>query len=450
MGWGIPRQWTKKCMHDVNLQWNQFPISAGGSDHERKKVLLFLQGPNCGFFAGIADQLELLGHRCLRVNLCFGDWFTWRRNASHNFRGPYRNWKGYISRLMDREKVTDLILNGDQRLYHKIAIHVAKKKGVQVVVTDFGYLRPDWITFESQGSSGNSQIPKNKSEIRRLAESCEQVDLKERYWDNKVKFAFVEARSGLLTWLFGFLYPGYRPFYSYHPISLGLAFCMTYLKKRVSHSTTCSTIRRLINERFDNPFYFFPMQLETDFQIRAYSRYPNQSMPIEEVLISFAENAPENARLVFKMHPLDPDLVNWKKTLRSLVREVGISNRVFFLRDGPIADLLTNASGVVTINSSVGLKALQHGKKLKIMGQAVYDVPGLVFPKNLDEFWISDFVPDASLFTDFIQVLASMFQIRGVYFGKEGLRHAINEAAMRLHLECVNKLMPASQSESVL
>jgi capsular polysaccharide export protein len=351
---------------------------------------------------------------------------------------------------MDREKVTDLILNGDQRLYHKIAIHVAKKKGVQVVVTDFGYLRPDWITFESQGSSGNSQIPKNKSEIRRLAESCEQVDLKERYWDNKVKFAFVEARSGLLTWLFGFLYPGYRPFYSYHPISLGLAFCMTYLKKRVSHSTTCSTIRRLINERFDNPFYFFPMQLETDFQIRAYSRYPNQSMPIEEVLISFAENAPENARLVFKMHPLDPDLVNWKKTLRSLVREVGISNRVFFLRDGPIADLLTNASGVVTINSSVGLKALQHGKKLKIMGQAVYDVPGLVFPKNLDEFWISDFVPDASLFTDFIQVLASMFQIRGVYFGKEGLRHAINEAAMRLHLECVNKLMPASQSESVL
>ena len=311
---------------------------------------------------------------------------------------------------------------------------------MRIAVTDFGYLRPDWITFESQGTSGNSQFPKNRSEIRRLAELSERVDFKERYWDNTMKFAFLEARSGLLTWLFGFLYPGYRPFNYSHPISLGLAFCKTYLKKRVLHRATHSKIRRLINERFDNPFYFFAMQLETDFQIRAYSNYPNQSVPIEEVLISFAENAPENTRLVFKMHPLDPDLVNWKKVLERLVMEVGISKRVFFLRDGPIADLLTNASGVLTINSSVGLKALQHSKKLKIMGQAVYDLPGLVFPNNLDEFWTSDFVPDASLFADVIQVLASMFQIRGGWFSHDALECAVSEAVDRLNHGTVNQL----------
>jgi len=427
-------------MHDVNLQWNQFPISAGGSDHARKKVFLFLQGPNCLFFTDVARQLQQLGHRCLRVNLCFSDWLTWKLDGSLNYRGSYSNWKGYISRLMDREKVTDLILNGDQRLYHKTAIKVAKKKGVRVVVTDFGYMRPDWIIFESQGASGNSLFPKNRSEIRRLAEQGEPIDFKERYWDNATEFAMMEARSGLMTWLFGFLYPGYRPFHSHHPISLGAAFSKTYLKKRISQRTTRSTIRRLINERFDNPFYFFPMQLEIDFQIRAYSAYPNQTVPIEEVLISFAENAPENARLVFKMHPLDPDLANWKTTMGNLVREVGIENRVFFLRDGAIADLITNASGVVTINSSVGLKAIQHGKKLKIMGQAVYDLPGLVFPKDLDEFWKSEFVPDASFFADFIQVLASMFQIRGGWFSRNALECAVSEAVDRLHNGTVNQL----------
>ena len=428
------------CMHDLKHPDNDCVGDVGESGAAAKKVFLFLQGPNCCFFTDLAGKLQGLGHRCLRVNLCFSDWLTWKLEGSLNYRGHYRNWKGYLSRLMDREGVTDLMLNGDQRLYHKTAIKLAIRKGVSVVVTDFGYMRPDWISFESQGASGNSLFPKNTSEIRRLAAATEPVDFTERYWDNPKSFVFAEARSGLLTWLFGFLYPGYRPFHSHNPVVLGWAFTKTYLKKMISRGATRSKLRRLIKERFENPFYFFPMQLETDFQLRAYSSYPNQAAPIEEVLVSFAENAPENERLVFKMHPLDPDLVNWKRVIGSLGKEVGISNRVFFLNDGPIADLLSNAKGVVTINSSVGLKALQHGKKLKILGRAVYDLPELVFQRSLDEFWGATFVPDEELFSDLILVLASMIQIRGGWFSPGGLECSVREAVERLHNGTVNHL----------
>jgi capsular polysaccharide export protein len=90
------------------------------------------------------------------------------------------------------------------------------------------------------------------------------------------------------------------------------------------------------------------------------------------------------------------------------------------------------------------------GNRVKALGQAVYNLEGLTFQGELDVFWGSRDGVDARFCDDFVKALSATTQIRGVYFGKEGLRHAINEAAMRLHLECVNKLMPASQSESVL
>jgi len=98
---------------------------------------------------------------------------------------------------------------------------------------------------------------------------------------------------------------------------------------------------------------------------------------------------------------------------------------------------------VTTINSTVGLKALREGKPVKALGQAVYNLAGLTFQGELDDFWESRDVVDVRFCDDFVKVLSATTQIRGVYFGKEGLSHAVNEASIRLHLGCVNGLMPA-------
>ena len=50
-----------------------------------------------------------------------------------------------------------------------MAIEAAKARGVAVIVTDYGYLRPDWITLERDGMGGNSLFPRDPAEIRRLA-----------------------------------------------------------------------------------------------------------------------------------------------------------------------------------------------------------------------------------------------------------------------------------------
>ena len=46
------------------------------------------------------------------------------------------------------------------------------------------------------------------------------------------------------------------------------------------------------------------------------------------------------------------------------------------LEDGIPNELLRNAAGVVTINSTIGITALYHGVPVKVLGNAVFDVPG--------------------------------------------------------------------------
>ena len=66
----------------------------------------------------------------------------------------YADWYDYIEKFYDEKEVTDIVLVGEQRKYHKEAIEAAGKRGIRVIVTDFGYLRPDWIALEQDGMHG--------------------------------------------------------------------------------------------------------------------------------------------------------------------------------------------------------------------------------------------------------------------------------------------------------
>ncbi len=62
---------------------------------------------------------------------------------------------------------------------------------------------------------------------------------------------------------------------------------------------------------------------------------------------------------------------------------------------------------VVTVNSTVGTLALACGLPVIALGKAVYDIAGLTFQGELDEFWNTPTAPDADLFDAFRRVLAS-------------------------------------------
>lgn len=101
---------------------------------------------------------------------------------------------------------------------------------------------------------------------------------------------------------------------------------------------------------------------------------------------------------------------------------------------------MRDACGVVTVNSTSGLRALQLGRPVQVLGQAVYDVPGLTHASCLHAFWAEPPQPNYALLDAFIRLLVARTQLRGVFFHPEGKRVAVAGVVDRL-----NALVPISR-----
>jgi capsular polysaccharide export protein len=165
---------------------------------------------------------------------------------------------------------------------------------------------------------------------------------------------------------------------------------------------------------------------------------------IAHVVASFAQYAPAHTLLVLKVHPWDPALKGWERVLQKEAKRWGVENRGRYFRGGHLDTLITRSQGVVTVNSTTGMRALHLGTPLVVLGQAVFDVPGLTHQDGLNRFWTGAAAPDAALVADFLKALAGSLQIRGVFFEVEGRRLAAREAAHRLIHDAVGHPMDAS------
>jgi capsular polysaccharide export protein len=395
------------------------------------QVFLFLQGPLSPFFSELATALEQRGHRILRINVCIGDLLLWRRPGAANFRGRPETWPAYILDFMKREGVTDLVLLGEQRFYQKIAVAVAQRLGVTVTVTDFGYLRPDWITLELDGMSGTSRFPRDMAAIRRIAHGAEPPESKARYQDSFPRQVFWDMLfhlSNTFLNLFGF--PHYRSYQLHHPVPAYIGTGIRLLL-RAQRSKRADALIRQLHDR-GTPYFVLPMQMENDFQLRAYSPFPDMVTPIRQAIRSLAAHGAGDAHLVVKIHPLDPGLRRWPSIVAREAKAAGMTDRLHFIDGGSLDILLERALGVVTVNSTVGIWGLRAGKPVITLGQATYDIPGLTYQDGLDRFWTEANAPDAADVTAFMTALAATIQIRGVYYNRPGLDAAVQNAAKRL------------------
>ncbi len=406
---------------------------------KQRRNFLFLQGPISPFFREIAIELEKRGHSIFKINLCFGDTLFWRRNGATSYRKSKKSWPKFIKTYLQDNKITDIILLGEQRFYHKAAIDAAKKLGIAVAVTDFGYLRPDWITLEKNGMSGSSLFTSEPEEIHTLADMSPELDLERRFEDNFWTMAYWDMAYHLSSSLLHLLYPGYRTHQLHHPVLVYLGTGLRLLKNKISNSNSDEILSKLQQE--NSPYFVFPLQMATDFQIRAYSHYADQETPIEETIRSFAHNAPMSSKLIFKIHPLDPGQVNWSKTIHNIAVKHEVDDRIIFLDGGDLELLLKMARGVITINSTVGLWALRADCPVKTLGQAIYNIEGLVYSGQLDHFWDNTVRPDSHLCTDFLKAMAATIQIRGVFYRRPGLDNGVREAAERLDKNVLNQFL---------
>ena len=412
---------------------------------EPRRTILFLQGPISPFFKRVGERIASLapGVRTLRVNLNFGDWLFWHGADAINYRGSFKAWPDFIDALILREGVTDVVMLGEQRPYHKAAAAAARARGTRVIATDFGYLRPDWIAFELDGLTGASRIPRAAAQVRAHAAGTRKPDLTPQFTDRFWPQARMDMAYHLSAWLLWFLFPGYKTHQPDHPVLtyLGSGLRILLQKRRARAATRAIAAA----EQSAGPVFIFPMQMEKDFSIRAYSPYRELRTPICEVVMSFAAFAPEDATLIIKIHPGDPGLRPWRRIVASIASDARVADRVKFIDGGDLGRLIRASAGVVVINSTVGMLALEKGRPTLTLGQAVYNVDGMTASCTLDAFWQNPPTPDAALVGDFIKVITSTFMLRGTFYCDPGMTAGANAAARRLIDKSVNQPLMAAE-----
>jgi capsular polysaccharide export protein len=420
----------------------QSPLEAPGGG---KRSFLFLQGPIARFFDRLGAALIARGHRVHRINLHFGDQLFWRLPATP-YRGRFEDWRGFVARMLDDHQVTDLVLHGDRRPYHIVAAEEARARGIAVIATDLGYVRPDWITLEYDGMTTYSRFPRDPAAIRALAAKLPEPEMGPRFHTPFWLIAMLDVAYNLGLVFGRPFYPHYRYHSIVHPFAEYAGWIWSRLKKLFTARATAAAKCRLQTQ--SGSYFLVPLQISTDFQIRGHSPFRDVREAVHEIIASFAASGSAR-KLVFVVHPLDNGLIGWNRFVARLARRFGVAEQVQVLDGGTPTDLLRNAAGVITINSTIGVTALHHGVPVKVLGNAVFNIAGLTCQSSLAGFWHDPPPPDPELMAAFLRALIGTTQVKGGYYERASQACAIAGFVERLE-ERLYPLPPLGEKDLAL
>lgn len=397
---------------------------------QRKRHFLFLQGFTSHFLTALAVKLRHEGHKVSKVNFNMGDCLYWGIQSAYNFRKPNSELGNFYQNIFIKNQFTDVVVMGDQRRIHTEIYPIAKANGATVHVFEEGYLRPSWVTLERNGVNGNSQLPKDSEWYRETAKLLPDYQ-DGRPVSNPIRMlALHEIAYHLPNTLNPVFYKGYR---THRPAISGLEF--TGWAKRFSRMPLWErqnnkSIKQLIQSNHE--FYLLPLQLDCDSQIIHHSPFGSMTEVINKVVNSFAKLAPSNTILVIKNHPLDTGFINFQKVISALEKQNSLEGRILYLESGHLPTLLNSTRGVITINSTVGTSSLIHNCPTIALGTAIYDMEGLTFQGELEEFWDKAEEPDSKLYRNFRNTVIHTTQINGGFYTRHGVNMAVQNCCAQL------------------
>lgn len=394
---------------------------------QRKAVLL--QGPAGPFWTELGAAMRRAGHEVRKVHFNLPDQLGWHGGGSRTYRGNFKDWEAWFESYLRVEQPSDILYYADRLPYHVTAAAVAERLGVRAWAFENGYLRPDWLTMEPIGMSRFSRFPKDPEAIRQLASRHPAPDLTIQHRHTFRAEALSEIAVGIGLVLGRPLFPAYFADRYYDPVIDYLSWGLRVLQKALTGHASRAVARRAVDGL---EFSLLAMQLQSDYQIRASSDYGHLEEMLEEVVSSFARNAPPSRHLVVKSHPMDNGWENWPRRLRRIATCHGVSRRVHWLDGGDLVDLLDRARSLITVNSTVGLQAIRQDCPVIALGSAIYDVPGLTHQAGLDRFWVDPELADTDLSRAYVTAIATSIQVRGSFLDRAGREKSIKEVVQRI------------------
>lgn len=367
---------------------------------------LLLQGPVGPFFRSLARELQARGDAVTQVAQNGGDWLFAEATARLAFRGRDHEWEPWLRREIRARGIDRVILFGDCRPRHRRAVALCRALDVPVWVCEEGYLRPMYLTLERDGVNGFSALPRDPQAYRHATVPPGVVE--------GAPFRWVMGKR-VLTCIAYYLaaawhrrrFPHYRHYRCMNLAREGLCWIRSAVRRIGYRRRDRRTAAWLRGRRF----FLAPLQVHGDTQVRVHSPFASVTDMLRRTLADFARHAPPDAHLVCKHHPFDRGYTDYGALIAGLARRLGVADRVAYVHDLPLPDLLDAAAGVVVINSTVGISALGHGTPVCALGDAIYDLPGLTHQGPLAGFWRRPAPVDPGLFRAFRSYLLAYTQL---------------------------------------
>ncbi|MEM1301351.1 MAG: capsular biosynthesis protein [Pseudomonadota bacterium] len=394
----------------------------------QSRSFLFLQGPHGPFFHRLARIIRSAGCDVHRVGFNAGDRAFWFGAPGYiPFKSPIDDWAERFDTLVAAHGVTDIVLYGDTRPVHAIAIERARALGLGVHVFEEGYLRPYWVTYERGGSNGNSRLM--DLTIPQMQKALERSDLDvpeaPTHWGDMNQHIFYGFLYHLFVMVMNF---GYGAMGSHRSTPVVQEFRL-YLKRFlmlpfVRLDRGLSTMRIKAG---GFPYHLVLMQLEHDSSFQMHSPFKEMPEFLDLVIKGFAEGAPRHHHLVFKAHPMESGRLPLRKVMRDMARKYGVADRVHYVPGGKLAKLLNHARTAVTVNSTAAQQVLWRGIPLKVFGSAVYNKPEFVSMQPLQNFFAQPGRPDNRAYKDYRRFLLETSQMPGGFYSVRGRRQLLRQ-----------------------
>lgn len=388
------------------------PETNGGETARTGRKILIVQGDwECGM-ALLAKDLEDAGHEVGKVLLCAPDLlYQFRGIRTHAFRQPIAGFEAWLRELVASEGYDTFFLYNHYRPYNQIAWNLAEELKLDCQVFELGLIRPNCVMV-----FGRDAVP-----ITKVAEHWERVlsgDHLPKDEEPPAEICKVSTTAKLSLFSINFvlsritspLFPNFvdqREMNFWHHLKHSIIHVWRFLERGCD-----SAYDKMFAGGMSGKYYAVPLQVHSDTQILRCSGYRTIESFIRDVVRSFANHAPADAKLVFKVHPMDRGYKDYADLIAGLDFELG-GGRLLYVDRVHLPTLLDHSRGVVNVNSSVGISALVHHVPVIALGTAVYDLPELTFQGSLDEFWRNAQRPSRRRVRQFVNLLLETNQGRG-------------------------------------
>ncbi|WP_110687118.1 hypothetical protein [Salinicola aestuarinus] len=433
-----------------------------------QRTFLFLQGPPSPFFQQLGQRLLDDGHRVVKLHFQAGDALFWHHSPARFFRLPLGMLESTLTALWREHHVTDQVLFRDDRRWHAIAAPLARRYGIRNHVFDEGYVSPDWITLEREGSHQRSLLPRDAGWYadaeRRLPTSLPPRPAPHSHVRHRLLGA-LERCAAVFNPLFnlptrnvdmappactgrhsGGDTPDIResaaPTFE-HSLAPGMAHSLP--RERTSSLLgRGDRKRRRQPQRLGAPYFLLSLaparQPDRDGAKDATLRQTRRRLlsldELERIVASFAHHAPSGYRLLLVDVHRSPcrsatPLHATTRYLMRLARRLGIEGRLGVIGP-PTLPVVSAAAGWVTPHMTQALTALSAGCPAFTRASLPCALPGLAASQHLDRFWHAPPSPDARLVATHRRVLIHATQINGDLYSPQGRDLAVINAAPRL------------------